>query len=523
VTRRTVFELKKADERFHVLLGLLVAVDHIDRVIQIIRASSDPEIAKQSLVVEEFTGNLPQFPGVETPQLQEAHKLGYFKLSEAQAKAILDLRLHRLTGLEREKLLAEAGEVKTAIQRLREILSNEKVLMGVIEGELLEIKEKYCKDGPDRKTQLVPDEGEIALEDLIAEEDVVVTVSHTGYIKRSSLSMYRAQKRGGKGKTGMATKEDDFVTDLFVSSTHDTMLAFTNKGRVFSKKVYEIPAANPNARGKAIVNFVQLEKDEKVAAFIPVSEFSIEGTAIVFATRNGVVKKTVLSLFANIRQNGIIALLIDNDDQLIAARVVQTKQEMFLGTKDGYSIRFSEEELRPIGRQARGVRGITLREGDHVVGMEVLSENTETILTVCENGFGKRTEVSEYRDQHRGGSGILTIKASERNGPVMGFARVADEDQIMVVTNKGSLIRTPTKGISVLGRNTQGVRIINIDEEGEKVVALARLPREETSEDSTHPQAVLPSTSAAPAPGSATNGTNGAPSNGAPTPDLDLN
>jgi DNA gyrase A subunit len=486
VTRRTVYELRKAEERLHLLLGLLMAVDHIDRVISIIRNSPDTDTARRSLCDEAFTGELGKlqlFAGLAFPQVEEAAKTGIFKMSEIQAKAILELRLNRLTGLERDKVLGEAQEVRETILRLKEILGKEDVLMGVIRKELEDIRDKY---GDERRTKIIPAEGEISMEDLINREDMVITVSHAGYIKRSSTSLYRSQRRGGRGKSSMSTKEEDFVSDLFVASTHHHFLIFTDRGRVFSKKVYEIPATSTAAKGKAIVNLIPLEKEEKVAAFMPVAEFK-EGTYIVFATKNGVVKKTDLSLFGNIRQSGIIALLIDDGDQLISVRMTSGKQDLFLGTKEGLSIRFAEEELRPLGRAARGVKGISLKDNDRVVGMEALSGENETILTVCENGYGKRTEVSEYRDQHRGGSGVITIKATERNGDVVGFSRVGDDDQIMVVTNRGSLIRTATKEIRICGRNTQGVRIIFNDEEGEKVVGLARLPKEEATAEETAP------------------------------------
>jgi DNA gyrase subunit A len=448
ITRRTQFDLRKAEERAHILEGLKIAIDHLDAIIKLIRSSQSPAEAKERLMQE-------------------------FQLSDVQAQAILDMRLQRLTALERDKINEEYLETIKLMEKLRHILENERLVLEIIIEELKALKEKF---GDPRRTELIEKTEEIRLEDLIVEEQMVVTVSNTGYIKRNAISLYRTQGRGGKGVTGMTTKEEDFVETLFVASTHDYVLIFTNRGRVFWLKVYEIPEAGRAARGKAIVNLVKLSPGESPSAILPVSGFE-EGKYVVMATRQGVVKKTDLSAYSHPRADGIIAAVIDPGDSLIDARLTDGNKEIFLGTKNGLAIRFNEQVVRPIGRVSRGVRGMSLEDDDEVVGMEVLSGDA-AILTITEHGYGKRTQSSEYRIQGRGGKGIITIKTSERNGAVVGMKQVTNEDNLMIITSTGKIIRIAVAKISVIGRNTQGVRLINIDTD-EKVVGVARLAEKE--------------------------------------------
>jgi DNA gyrase subunit A len=451
VTRRTAFELRKAEERLHILEGLKIALDHLDEVIALIRKSKSPQEAKDGLVKK-------------------------YGLSEIQAQAILDMRLQRLTALERDKILEEHAEVTELIKKLREILKSEKLIFEVVTGEISEIKKNY---GDARRTEIQAQTQELSVEDLIAEEEMVVTISHGGYIKRNPISLYRAQRRGGHGKTGMATGEEDFVSDLFIASTHSYVLIFTSKGKVHWLKVYDIPQAGRAAKGKPISNFAQMASDERMTAVLTVKEFE-EGKFVVFATKNGVVKKTELSAYANPRAGGIIALGVEEGDELIEVALTDGKQEILLSTREGQAIRFAEEEVRPMGRTAVGVIGVRLEKKDQVVSMEVLREKA-TVLTVTENGYGKRTDSDEYRVQGRGGSGIITIKTTDRNGPVVGVRQVTDDDDVMLITNRGKIIRMKVKGISVMGRNTQGVRLIQLDS-GEKVVAFAKLAEKEEEE-----------------------------------------
>ncbi|MEK7803772.1 MAG: DNA gyrase C-terminal beta-propeller domain-containing protein, partial [Deltaproteobacteria bacterium] len=433
VTRRTIFELKKAKERAHILEGLKIAIDNLDEVITLIRKSKGPQEAKDGLIKR-------------------------FKLSEIQAQAILDMKLQRLTALEREKIVEEYKEILKLIKRLEELLASEKLLMEVVVDELKEIKKQF---GDERRTEIIEKTGEITMEDIIAEEDMVVTVTHGGYIKRNPTSLFRIQKRGGKGKTGMTTREEDFVEALFVASTHSYILFFTNKGKVYSLKVYDIPQAGAAAKGKAIVNILNLTQDEKITAFLPVKEFA-EGKFIVMATKYGVIKKTDLQSFSNIRSGGIIALGLDEGDELIATRLTDGSKEIFIGTREGQAIRFNEEQVRDMGRTARGVRAINLAKEDAVVSMEALEEG-KTILTVTERGYGKRTEIEEYRSQLRGGMGIINIKVTEKNGRVAGIAQVNTEDELVITTNIGKIIRIAMKDVSVIGRNTQGVKLIGVE------------------------------------------------------------
>jgi len=385
-----------------------------------------------------------------------------------------------LTGIQREELFKELLELTREIDRLTDILEHETSLLDVVKNELKEIREKF---GDDRRTEITGETSELTSEDLIAEEDMVVTVSHAGYIKRSPLSEYRAQKRGGRGKTGAATKEDDFVSDLFVASTHAYVLPITTRGKLYWLKVHEIPAASRTARGKPIVNIVQLSEGEKLASILVTRGFE-EGRFVFFVTRKGVVKRTDLNAFSNVRSAGIIALGVDDGDSLVAVKITDGTKDVLLSTAQGMSIRFAESEVRSMGRTAYGVKGITLEEGDEVVGADVVEAGT-TILTVTENGYGKRTEEAEYRVQGRAGKGIIDIKTTERNGPVVGIAQVKDRDEVMLVTNGGMLIRIKVGDISVIGRNTQGVRLISLESAGEKVSGISKLPEsvDETPEN----------------------------------------
>jgi DNA gyrase subunit A len=495
VTRRSRFLLRNAERRLHVVEGLLVAQDIIDLVITIIRRSKDPEEAKWGLMhvmspalyEHERFSQLPRLElGQARAQMEQLvararaeepkyaglqHRYDGGGFTEEQSKQILEMRLQRLTGIQREELFNELIALTREVARLRDILENESSLLEVVKAELREIRDKF---GDERKTEITGEASELTSEDLIAEEDMVVTVSHAGYVKRSPLSEYRAQKRGGRGKTGAATKEDDFVTDLFVASTHAYLLPITTRGKLYWLKVHEVPAAGRTARGKPIVNLLSLGEGEKLASILVTRGFE-EGRFVFFVTRKGVVKRTDLNAFANVRSAGIIALGIDDGDSLVAVRITDGTKDLLLSTAQGMSIRFSESEVRSMGRTAYGVKGITLDDGDEVVGADVVEPGT-TILTVTENGYGKRTEESEYRVQGRGGKGIIDIKTTERNGKVVGLAQVKDRDQVILVTNGGMLIRIKVHDISVIGRNTQGVRLITLEGTGEKVSGISKLP-----------------------------------------------
>jgi len=446
VYRRTAFDLKKAEQRAHILEGLKIALDHLDEVINTIRAAENPQVAKEQLRLK-------------------------FKLSEVQ------MRLQRLTGLERQKILDELKETMELIARLKAILASEERVLGVIADELTAIKETY---GDARRTEILPFVEEISVEDMIAEEDMVVTVSHSGYIKRTPLDVYRTQGRGGKGRIGMTTRDEDFVEHLFVASTHSYILIFTNRGRLHWLKVHELPQVGAAAKGKALVNFVRLEKGEEFRAVLPVTQFT-EGEYVVMATAKGVIKKTELTAFSNVRKAGIIALSIDPGDDLLAARTTDGRQEIIIATSLGKIIRFPESAVRPMGRTARGVRGIKLRVEDYVVEIAVLGDSTH-ILTVCEGGFGKRTEVEKYRTQGRGGFGIIDIKTTKRNGKVVAVKAVGEDDQIMLSTTNGMVARMRLKRISIVGRNTQGVKLMEL-EEGDRIASVAKVV--ERSDDST--------------------------------------
>jgi DNA gyrase subunit A len=447
IIRRTIFDLKKAEERAHIVEGLRKALDFLDEVIALIRSSADSKEAKARLMAE-------------------------FDFSADQAQAILDMRLHRLTGLEREKLDEEYRGLIQDIARFKSILENPAMVLQVIREETKDIKERY---GDERMTEIIDQDEDLDIEDLIADEDMAVTISHKGYIKRNPISLYRAQRRGGKGLTGVVPKEEDFVEHLFVASSHSYLLFFTNQGRVYWKKVHEIPEAGRMSKGKAIVNLLELQPNEKLATVLPIKEFS-ENSYIVMATREGLVKKTDLMAYSNPRSTGIIALKINDNDELISVRVTDGNHDIFINTKQGKSIRFSEEDLRGMGRVAAGNIGIRLEAGDEVVGMDAIKEGS-TILTVTENGYGKRTKTEEYRIQSRGGKGILTIKATERNGNVVYSYQVNETDQLMIITEQGKIIRLRVADISVIGRNTQGVKLIDLAP-GEKVVGVAKVIEE---------------------------------------------
>jgi DNA gyrase subunit A len=403
-----------------------------------------------------------------------------FSLSQIQATAILDMRLQRLTQLERTKLVEEYQEVLKQIEYLKSILASEALVRSIIKDELTQIRDEY-KD--DRRTQIVKEEAEINIEDLIAEEEVVVTISHSGYIKRNAASLYRAQRRGGKGKIGMGIKDEDFVVNLFTASTHDTLLFFTDAGKVYWLKVHEIPEASRAAKGKALVNLLALAGGEKVTATLPVKEYR-EDRFIVMATKKGLVKKTEVAAYSNPRQGGIIALGLESGDKLIGVQLTDGHREILLGTKQGITIRFKEEEVRPMGRMAYGVKGITLEEGNDVIGMETITpDSTTAILTVTEGGYGKRTPVGEYRIQGRGGKGIISVKTTERNGPAVGFLQVRDDDEIMLMAAQGKVLRCKVDDIREIGRNTQGVRLLDLDGDEDRVVAVARLAEPSERED----------------------------------------
>ena len=450
VTRRTQFELAKAEARLHILEGLKIALDHLDEVIALIRKSDSPQVAKDGLM----------------------QKLG---LSDIQAQAILDMRLQRLTALERDKILDERKELIATVKRLKEILDNEGLILGIVTDELTEIKDRY---GDARKTEILESSEEISIEDLIADEDMVVTITHEGYIKTTSLSIYRSQRRGGKGRTGMTTKELDFVEELFIASQHNYVLFFSNFGKCYWLKVHEIPEAGPTARGKALVNLLNLADGENVAAVLPVVEFN-DDQFIIMSTKEGVVKKTKLSAYSKPRSGGIIALTIRDDDELIEAKLTSGNDEILISSHFGQAIRFKEEDVRDMGRTATGVRGIRLDKGDEVVSLEVIQNPESQILTVTEKGYGKRTLVSEYRITGRGGKGVITIKTTGKNGRVVGAFQVTNDTEIMIITTQGGkVIRMNASEISIFGRGTQGVRLIGLADD-QKVAAVAKVVERE--------------------------------------------
>jgi len=458
VRRRTEFELRKAEARAHILEGLKIALDHLDAVIALIRAAKNPGEAREGLMTQ-------------------------FGLTQIQAQAILDMQLQRLTGLERQKILDELAELLKTIERLRAILSSDKMLMEIVVRELREVRDRY---GDARRTEILAEAGEFRIEDLIAEEDMAITVSNTGYIKRTAITSYRNQRRGGKGRIGMRTREEDFVSHLFVASTHAYIMIFSDRGRAYWLKVHEIPDVGPDGRGKAIANLVSMQEGERIAALLAVKEFE-ENKFIVMGTRRGEVKKTELNAFSNPRAGGIIAMDVEEGDAVIAVQVSDGSNEIFIGTRNGMSIRFRETDVRSMGRTAGGVRGIELREDDEVVAMEVL-EPGGTILSVTERGYGKRTELDEYRVQSRGGLGIINIQTSERNGKVVGMAQVHDDDELMLITQQGKILRMASRDIRTIGRATQGVRLIDIEGD-DRAVSIARLAEkdDETANGTAEP------------------------------------
>ncbi len=448
IIRRTRFDLKKAEERAHILEGLKIALENLDDVISLIKESKSPGEAKTRLIKK-------------------------FELTEIQAQAILDMRLQKLTGLEQEKILEEYKNIIKDISRFKEILSSERIVESIIKEELTELQNDF---GDQRRTEITASTKEITIEDMIVEEDMVVSISNSGYIKRTPITVYQSQHRGGKGKTAMATKEEDFAKHIFVASTHHTFLFFTNFGKVYWCKVYEIPQSGRISRGKAIVNFLNFEKDEKLATVLAVKSFE-PGSHVFMATKNGLIKKTDIMAYSRPRTGGIIALNLAPGDELIGARITDGTMNIFLCSANGKSIRFHESDARPIGRVARGVHGMRLAAGDYIVGMEVLSHG-QTLFSVTENGYGKRTSIDEYPVQKRGGKGVITIKTSERNGQVVSIMLVEEVDDLMLMTNTGKIIRMHIKGISVISRNTQGVKLINMAN-GEKVVGAVGLIEKE--------------------------------------------
>jgi DNA gyrase subunit A len=448
VMRRTRYDLKKAENQAHILEGLKIALDNLDDVVALIRASKSPAEAKSQLVKK-------------------------FSLTEKQAQAILDMRLQRLTGLERDKIQQDYKNIIKDIARFKEILASEKLVLNIIKDELSEIQEKF---GDHRYTEIIEETKEITIEDMIVEEDMVVTISKRGYIKRNPITLYRNQRRGGKGKTAMGTKENDFVEHLFVASTHHTFLFFTNQGRVYWRKVYDMPQAGRMSLGKAIVNLLNFGKDERLTTVLAVPEFE-PGYHVLMATKNGLIKKTDLMAFSRPRVGGIIALNLLEGDELMAARITDGTLNVFLGSRIGKSIRFHESDIRPSGRVATGVRGMRLAQGDQIVGMEVLSHG-QTLFAVTENGYGKRTSIDEYPVQKRGGKGVISIKTTERNGMVIGILLVEEDDDLMLMTDAGKVIRMQINSISIISRNTQGVKLMGMDVE-ERVVGAARLAEKE--------------------------------------------
>ncbi|SPQ01273.1 DNA gyrase (type II topoisomerase), subunit A [Candidatus Sulfobium mesophilum] len=442
IIRRTRFELRKAEERAHILEGLKIALDNLDAIIALIRGSKSPAEAKEGLITR-------------------------YPLSEIQAQAILDMKLQRLTGLERDKIISEYKETLKEIERLKSILGSDALVAKIIKDELLEIRSKYADD---RRTEIAEEAKEITIEDLITEEEMVITLSHQGYIKRNPLSAYRSQRRGGKGLIGMETKEEDFVEQLFIGSTHDYMMFFSNLGRLYWLKVYQIPEAGRAAKGKALINLLQLSEGERISTALPVREFK-EGYLVMF-TKNGTVKKTALMSYSNPRGKGIIAISLDEDDELIAVRKTTGSNDLIIGTHNGLSIKFNEEDVRDTGRTSKGVRGIRLVKGDAVVAAEVAEEKT-AILTVAENGFGKRTRIEDYPLQGRGGKGVISIKLTEKGGKVVGLLQVREEDEVVMITSSGKLIRTTAENISIHGRNTQGVKLMDTAED--KIASIAKV------------------------------------------------
>ena len=457
ITRRTQYDLDKALARSHILEGLLIALDNIDEVIALIRASADGNVARNGLMER-------------------------FGLTEKQAQAILDMRLQRLTGLERERLEAEYAELEKQIAYYRAVLADEQLVRGIVKDEILEIKRKYADE---RRTEISALEGEIDMLDLVQEEDMVITMTHFGYVKRVSMSAYRAQKRGGKGVSAATTREEDYVEQMFVTSTHDQIMFFTNRGRVYQMWCYEIPEAGRAAKGTAIVNLLQLDGGEKVTAMVDVPEEKLQGSYLMMATRQGTIKRTELSEFVNLRKSGLIAIVLREDDDLIGVALTDGRREVLLGTRDGMSIRFAETDLRPIGRNAVGVRGIELAEGDQVVAMSIVEEDTD-VLAITENGYGKRTAIEEYRLQSRAGKGIKAMNLTDKTGGLAGQLLVRSDEDILIITDDGTIIRTPVDSVPLHGRATQGVRLMRVAD-GSRIMSIERA-EQEPEEDELLPE-----------------------------------
>jgi DNA gyrase subunit A len=450
--RRTKYDLDAAEKRAHILEGYIIALDNIDEVIETIKKSKDVETAKNNLMKK-------------------------FKLSEIQSKAILDMRLQRLTGLERKKIEDEYKETIKLIERLRGILDNERTRKNIIKDELLELKEKY---GDERRTEIIKDYKEFSLEDTIAEEDVVVTISHGGFIKRFPVSGYRRQGRGGKGVTGVGTKEDDFIEHMFVASTHQYILFFTDKGRCYWLKVHEIPEGGRTARGRSIVNLLEKDKEENITAFVAVKEFR-DDQYLIMATEKGTIKKTVLSAYGNVRKGGINAINLAPGDRLIEVKMTDGKNDIVIGTRNGFAIRFNEKDVRDMGRTATGVRGIRLGKGDHVVGLLVIRNDQATVLVVTEKGYGKRSDINDYRITKRGGKGVITVKTTDKVGKMIALMDVVDRDELVIISTQGMVIRQSVKDLRVMGRNTQGVRVIRLNEH-DSIADIARVVPDEDEE-----------------------------------------
>ena len=457
ITRRTQYDLDKALARSHILEGLLIALDNIDEVIALIRASADGNVARNGLMER-------------------------FGLTEKQAQAILDMRLQRLTGLERERLEAEYAELEKQIAYYRAVLADEQLVRSIVKDEILEIKRKYADE---RRTEISALEGEIDMLDLVQEEDMVITMTHFGYVKRVSMSAYRAQKRGGKGVSAATTREEDYVEQMFVTSTHDQIMFFTNRGRVYQMWCYEIPEAGRAAKGTAIVNLLQLDGGEKVTAMVDVPEEKLQGSYLMMVTRQGTIKRTELSEFVNLRKSGLIAIVLREDDDLIGVALTDGRREVLLGTRDGMSIRFAETDLRPIGRNAVGVRGIELAEGDQVVAMSIVEEDTD-VLAITENGYGKRTAIEEYRLQSRAGKGIKAMNLTDKTGGLAGQLLVRSDEDILIITDDGTIIRTPVDSVPLHGRATQGVRLMRVAD-GSRIMSIERA-EQEPEEDELLPE-----------------------------------
>jgi len=451
--RRTKYELEAAERRAHILEGYIIALDNIDAVIQTIKKSKDVETARKNLIKK-------------------------FKLSEIQAKAILDMRLQRLTGLERQKIEDEYKETIKLIEKLKGILKSEEKRNLIIKEELLEIKKRY---GDERRTEIVYSTEDFSLEDIIAEEDVVVTISHNGFIKRFPVSGYRKQGRGGRGVTGAGTKDDDFIEHMFIASTHQYILFFTDKGKVYWLKVHEIPESGRAARGRSIINLLQKDKDEKITAFVAVKEFS-DDKYLIMATEHGTIKKTVLSAYGNVRKGGINAINLVGGDKLIEVKMTDGSNDLVIGTRNGFAIRFNEKDARNMGRTATGVRGVRLGKGDIVVGMLVIKHQSTSILVVTQNGYGKRSDIKDYRITRRGGKGVITVKTTDKVGRLIALMGVVDKDELVIITNKGMVIRQAVKNLRVMGRNTQGVRVINL-KDGDSIADIAKVVSEDNGID----------------------------------------